>query len=287
MLKKHLRIVHKMTKLERGSNGTTNSTEIKVKVETSDSADHDAESSDPHVSQSPPNDSKGTGQAADKRHTPTAQKNKGKQESDSPKSSSPPAAGGQQKVRKPKLSMGFDFKQLYCKLCKRQFTSKQNLTKHIDLHTDGNEIYIKFYRCPLCLYETRRKRDVIRHITVVHKKSSRYLAKITANLESRAVKKPVEMVLNSVVKRGPQKDMNSKQDGTPSSQSSRKHDTVEVGTEVKFTKNLSLHAYKKCGKAFAKKTCLEQHKKTLRTSASSSPEEIKTTGRSTRSKAVF
>ncbi|KAK1167025.1 zinc finger protein 800-like [Acipenser oxyrinchus oxyrinchus] len=173
----------------------------------------------------------GTGQAADKRHTPTAQKNKGKQDSDSPKSSSPPAAGGQQKVRKPKLSMGFDFKQLYCKLCKRQFTSKQNLTKHIDLHTDGNEIYIKFYRCPLCLYETRRKRDVIRHITVVHKKSSRYLAKITANLESRAVKKPVEMVLNSVVKRGPQKDegksMNSKQDGTPSSQSSRKPDTVE------------------------------------------------------------
>ncbi|KAK6482616.1 zinc finger protein 800-like [Huso huso] len=291
MLKKHLRIVHKMTKLERGSNGTISSTEIKVKVETSDLADHNAESSEPDVSQFPPNDSKGTGQAAEKRHTPTAQKNKGKQESDSPKSSSPPAAGGQQKVRKPKLSMGFDFKQLYCKLCKRQFTSKQNLTKHIDLHTDGNEIYIKFYRCPLCLYETRRKRDVIRHITVVHKKSSRYLAKITANLESRAVKKPVEMVLNSVVKRGPQKDegksMNSKQDGTPSSQSSRKHDTVEVGTEVKFAKNLSLHTYNKCGKAFAKKTYLEQHKKTLRTSASSSPEESKTTGRSTRSKAVF
>ncbi|MGH0124767.1 UNVERIFIED_CONTAM: hypothetical protein FKN15_051896 [Acipenser sinensis] len=291
MLKKHLRIVHKMTKLERGSNGTISSTEIKVKVETSDLADHKAESSEPDVSQFPPNDSKGTGQAADKRHTPTAQKNKGKQESDSPKSSSPPAAGGQQKVRKPKLSMGFDFKQLYCKLCKRQFTSKQNLTKHIDLHTDGNEIYIKFYRCPLCLYETRRKRDVIRHITVVHKKSSRYLAKITANLESRAVKKPVEMVLNSMFKRGPQKDegrsMNSKQDGTPSSQSSRKHDTVEVGTEVKFAKNLSLHTYNKCGKAFAKKTYLEQHKKTLRTNASSSPEESKTTGRSTRSKAVF
>ncbi|MBN3282533.1 ZN800 protein, partial [Polyodon spathula] len=235
MLKKHLRIVHKMTKLQRGSNGMTNSTEIKVKVETSDLADHNAV--------------------------------------------------------KPKLSMGFDFKQLYCKLCKRQFTSKQNLTKHIDLHTDGNEIYIKFYRCPLCLYETRRKRDVIRHITVVHKKSSRYLAKITANLESRAVKKPVEVVLNSVVKRGPQKDegknTNSKQDGTPSSQSSRKHDTLEVGTEVSFTKNLSLHMYNKCGKAFAKKTYLEQHKKTLRTSASSSPEESKTTGRSTRSKAVF
>ncbi|MBN3314152.1 ZN800 protein, partial [Atractosteus spatula] len=244
MLKRHMRIVHKMTKLENGSAPAPSSAEIKVKTEPSDTVEHHNES------------------------TPVRQKG-----------------------RRPKLSVGFDFKQLYCKLCKRQFTSKQNLTKHIDLHTDGNEIYIKFYRCPLCPYETRRKRDVIRHITVVHKKSSRYLAKITANLESRAVKKPIEVVLNTVVRRGPQREenkhANSKHDGISGSPSSRKHESAEVGTEVKFTKNFSLHTCNKCGRAFAKKTYLEHHKKTHKTSASSSPEESKTKGRSTRSKALI
>ncbi|XP_030197693.1 zinc finger protein 800b isoform X2 [Gadus morhua] len=112
----------------------------------------------------------------------------------------PPVAGAKG-GRAPRLSVGFDFKQLFCKLCKRQFSSRQNLTKHIELHTDGNEIFIKFYRCPLCRYESRRKRDVLRHVTVVHKQPSAYLAKIVPKLESRAVKRPAEVVLTNTTKR--------------------------------------------------------------------------------------
>ncbi|XP_048642025.1 zinc finger protein 800 isoform X3 [Marmota marmota marmota] len=291
MLKRHMQIVHKITlsgtnsKREKGPNNTANSSEIKVKVEPSDSV----ESSPPSITHSPQNELKGTNHSNEKKNTPAAQKNKVKQDAESPKSTSPSAAGGQQKTRKPKLSAGFDFKQLYCKLCKRQFTSKQNLTKHIELHTDGNNIYVKFYKCPLCTYETRRKRDVIRHITVVHKKSSRYLGKITASLEIRAIKKPIDFVLNKVAKRGPSRDeakhSDSKHDGTSNSPS-KKYEVADVGIEVKVTKNFSLHRCNKCGKAFAKKTYLEHHKKTHKANASNSPEGNKTKGRSTRSKAL-
>ncbi|XP_044840906.1 zinc finger protein 800 isoform X1 [Mauremys mutica] len=291
MLKRHMQIVHKImlsgknSKREKGPNNTTNGTEIKVKVEPADSV----ESSTPSVTLSPQNELKGTSHSNEKKNTPAAQKNKVKRDLETPKSTNPSAAGGQQKTRKPKLSAGFDFKQLYCKLCKRQFTSKQNLTKHIELHTDGNNIYVKFYRCPLCTYETRRKRDVIRHITVVHKKSSRYLGKITASLEIRAIKKPIDFVLNKVAKRGPQRDearqIGSKQD-VASNSPSKKFEGADVGIEVKVTKNFSLHRCNKCGKAFAKKTFLEHHKKTHKANASHSPEENKTKGRSTRSKAL-
>ncbi|XP_065268732.1 zinc finger protein 800 isoform X1 [Emys orbicularis] len=291
MLKRHMQIVHKITlsgknsKREKGPNNTANGTEIKVKVEPADSV----ESSTPSITLSPQNELKGTSHSNEKKNTPAAQKNKVKRDLENPKSTNPSAAGGQQKTRKPKLSAGFDFKQLYCKLCKRQFTSKQNLTKHIELHTDGNNIYVKFYRCPLCTYETRRKRDVIRHITVVHKKSSRYLGKITASLEIRAIKKPIDFVLNKVAKRGPQRDearqIGSKQD-VASNSPSKKFEGADVGIEVKVTKNFSLHRCNKCGKAFAKKTFLEHHKKTHKANASHSPEENKTKGRSTRSKAL-
>ncbi|XP_053113009.1 zinc finger protein 800 isoform X3 [Hemicordylus capensis] len=228
--------------------------------------------------------------SSERKSTPSAQKNKVKQSSENSKSSNQSVAGGPKKPRKPRLSAGFDFKKLYCKLCKRQFTSKQNLTKHIELHTDGSNIYVKFYRCPLCTYETRRKRDVIRHITVVHKKSSRYLGKITASLEIRAIKKPIDCVLNKVTKRGPRRDEGkqngSKQDVTSNSPS-KKYEGTEVGIEVKVTKNFSLHRCNKCGKAFAKKTFLEHHKKTHKANVSHSPEENTTTkGRSTRSKAL-
>lgn len=286
-----MQMAHKITlsgtnsKREKGPNNTANSSEIKVKVEPADSV----ESSPPSITHSPQNELKGTNHSNEKKNTPAAQKNTVKQDSESPKLTSPSAAGGQQKTRKPKLSAGFDFKQLYCKLCKRQFTSKQNLTKHIELHTDGNNIYVKFYKCPLCTYETRRKRDVIRHITVVHKKSSRYLGKITASLEIRAIKKPIDFVLNKVAKRGPPRDeakhSDSKHDGTSNSPS-KKYEVADVGIEVKVTKNFSLHRCNKCGKAFAKKTYLEHHKKTHKANASNSPEGNKTKGRSTRSKAL-
>lgn len=291
MLKRHMQIAHKITlsgpnsKREKGPNNTANSSEIKVKVEPADSV----ESSPPSITHSPQNELKGTNHSKEKKNTPAAQKNKVKQDSENPKSTSLSAAGGHQKTRKPKLSAGFDFKQLYCKLCKRQFTSKQNLTKHIELHTDGNNIYVKFYKCPLCTYETRRKRDVIRHVTVVHKKSSRYLGKITASLEIRAIKKPIDVVLNKVGKRGPLRDeanhSDSKRDGTSNSPS-KKYEVADVGIEVKVTKNFSLHRCNKCGKAFAKKTYLEHHKKTHKANASNSPEGNKTKGRSTRSKAL-
>uniref|UniRef100_A0A8C3BPD8 Zinc finger protein 800 n=1 Tax=Cairina moschata TaxID=8855 RepID=A0A8C3BPD8_CAIMO len=307
MLKRHMQIVHKITlsgknsKREKGPNNTANGTEIKLKVEPADSV----EPSPPSIALSPQNELKGTNHSNEKKSTPSAQKNKVKQDSENPKSTSKSttkstskptskstnasAAGGQQKTRKPKLSAGFDFKQLYCKLCKRQFTSKQNLTKHIELHTDGNNIYVKYYRCPLCSYETRRKRDVIRHITVVHKKSPRYLGKITASLEIRAIKKPIDLVLNKVTKRGPQRDetkqIGSKQDVTSNSPN-KKYEGADVGIEVKVTKNFSLHRCNKCGKAFARKAFLEHHKKTHKANVSHSPEENKTKGRSTRSKAV-
>ncbi|XP_074024297.1 zinc finger protein 800 isoform X2 [Numenius arquata] len=291
MLKRHMQIVHKITlsgknsKREKGPNNTANGTEIKVKVEPADSV----ESSPPSIALSPQNELKGTNHSNEKKSTPSAHKNKVKQDAENPKSTNASAAGGQQKNRKPKLSAGFDFKQLYCKLCKRQFTSKQNLTKHIELHTDGNNIYVKYYRCPLCSYETRRKRDVIRHITVVHKKSPRYLGKITASLEIRAIKKPIDLVLNKVTKRGPQRDetkqLVSKQDVTSNSPN-KKDVGADVGIEVKVTKNFSLHQCNKCGKAFARKAFLEHHKKTHKANVSHSPEENKTKGRSTRSKAV-
>ncbi|XP_053261260.1 zinc finger protein 800 isoform X2 [Podarcis raffonei] len=233
---------------------------------------------------------KNASSSTERKNAPPTKKNKVKPSSENSKSSNQSIASGLRKPRKPRLSVGFDFKKLYCKLCKRQFTSKQNLTKHIELHTDGNNIFVKFYRCPLCPYETRRKRDVIRHITVVHKKSSRYLGKITASLEIRAVKKPIDCVLNKVTRRGAPRD-ESKQIGAKpdvtSNSPSKKYEGADVGIEVKVTKNFSLHRCNKCGKAFAKKTFLEHHKKTHKANASHSPEENNTTkGRSTRSKAL-
>ncbi|XP_007896765.2 zinc finger protein 800a isoform X1 [Callorhinchus milii] len=155
------------------------------------------------------------------------------------------AGGGGWRARRPKLSLGFDFKQLYCKLCKRRFTSRQNLTKHIALHTDGTGLYVKFFRCPLCPYETRRKRDVFRHVAVVHSKSPRYLARMSAALEARAVHRPIESVLERTGRR-PRSPHNLK---TP----------VTGTTEVRLTDTFSLHKCGKCGKAFARKSSLDQH----------------------------
>lgn len=121
-------------------------------------------------------------------------------------------------LRKPKLSVGFDFKRLFCKLCKRQFSSRQNLAKHIELHTDnGSDIFIKFFQCPLCNYESRRKRDVLRHVAVVHKKKSSYLTKILPGLESCAVKKPAETVLSSSLKQDQTKEPDGPQKGDKAS----------------------------------------------------------------------
>ncbi|XP_072529979.1 zinc finger protein 800b [Salminus brasiliensis] len=226
--------------------------------------------------------------------------------------------------RKPRLSMGFDFRQLFCKLCKRQFSSRQNLTKHIELHTDnGSDLFIKFYRCPLCTYETRRKRDVLRHITVVHKKNSAYLAKILPGLETRAVKKPAEVVLGGsekhchtkeevnghkpILSRGPLKaerfspspplaksdlshsspPLTRKQSLLPhnhNSYESANYGETQDSTEVRVTKTFSLHACDMCGRAFAKKVYLESHKRSHRNAANN---DGRTTGVSTRSKSLL
>ncbi|XP_075065021.1 zinc finger protein 800 isoform X2 [Mixophyes fleayi] len=285
LLKKHVQIVHKTTlsgtrvKSDKGHNHVSTSNS-KIKSEDLNAADSSSNSG----TCSPQSESKGTNHTHEKKSTTTL-KSKVKPDGDSPKTGTLPTSE-KKKCRKPKLSAGFDFKQLYCKLCKRQFTSKQNLAKHIELHTDGNCIFVKFYRCPLCSYETRRKRDVIRHITVVHKKSQRALIKITASLESRAIKKPIESILEKVSKRGHQKDklkrVSSRADGTSLS-SSKKCDGGDAGIEVKVTKNFSLIKCNMCGKAFAKKKDLDQHKKNHKAN-SNSPVDLQMKKRSTRSK---
>lgn len=222
MLKRHMRIVHKIYSIKSNKAATTPSpstttatpnssstnlglnNNVRVKEEVVETSDED-EDEDIDSSPAPsPSDSTGTPKTI-----PVAQNTLKVKEEEaplSPKMTSPPSSsssrGGNMcstgiSTKMTKLSVGFDFKQLFCKLCKRQFSSRQNLTKHIELHTDGNDIFIKFYRCPLCRYESRRKRDVLRHVTVVHKKSSAYLAKIMPKLESRAVKRLAEVVLNS------------------------------------------------------------------------------------------
>ncbi|XP_077328747.1 zinc finger protein 800 isoform X1 [Lithobates pipiens] len=286
LLKKHVKIVHKTAshgtnvKSDKGQNHISTS-DSKIKTEDTNMIDS---LSNP-VKSSPKGESKGHNHAQEKKSTAVL-KGKAKSDGDSPKPGSSPS-DDKKKHKKPKLSAGFDFKQLYCKLCKRQFTSKQNLEKHIELHTDGNCIFVKFYRCPLCSYETRRKRDVLRHITVVHKKSQRALIKITAGLESRAIKKPIETILDKVSKKGPQKDKIkknvSKQDGASSS-STKKSEGVDAGIEVKLTKNFSLLKCNMCGKAFAKKKDLDHHKKNHKASSHNSPVDLKFKGRNTRSK---
>lgn len=276
LLKKHMLIVHKTTQSEnntKSDEGHVTITNGKTKLE---------DSSSNSGTSSPQSEYKVA--TLEKKSVPAA-KNKTKLDGDSPKTSSSPASD-KKKYRKPKLSAGFDFKQLYCKLCKRQFTSKQNLAKHIELHTDGNCIFVKFYRCPLCSYETRRKRDVIRHITVVHQKTQRALIKITSNLESRAIKKPIECIMDKDSKKHHKqekgKKAHSKKD--QSSFSSKKNDGGDAGIEVKVTKNFSLLKCKTCGKAFAKKKDLEQHKKNHKVNSNNSPVDLKNKGRSTRSK---
>nr|XP_032822475.1 zinc finger protein 800-like isoform X2 [Petromyzon marinus] len=96
----------------------------------------------------------------------------------------------------------FDLRQLYCRLCKRRFSTRQNLRKHIEMHTDGDRLYVKFFRCPLCSYESRRKSDILRHLTVVHKHTSCYLRRVAGSLESRSIKKPVDAFLNRKIRRG-------------------------------------------------------------------------------------
>ncbi|XP_056132648.1 zinc finger protein 800-like [Lampris incognitus] len=219
MLKRHMRIVHKIYNLKgtvstsasaatpNGSSNKVTATQannVRVKKEVLERSDSDDEDEDEDIDSSPAS-SPGTGNCSKTvKVVGVAAEGINVKEEETllgPKptmsSTSVGVRGSNLSVKMPKLSVGFDFKQLFCKLCKRQFSSRQNLTKHIELHTDGNDIFIKFYRCPLCRYESRRKRDVLRHVTVVHKKSSGYLAKIMPKLESRAVKRPAEVVLNN------------------------------------------------------------------------------------------
>ncbi|XP_059181776.1 zinc finger protein 800b [Centropristis striata] len=420
MLKRHMRIVHKIYSVKSNRSAPTpaptpptatpNSSSaplaptnnIRVKEEAVEPSEEEEEEED--IDSSPaPSPSGSTGTAKVVPVVPNTLKVKEEEAPPSPKvtpslpssssSSRSNMCSGNVATKMTKLSVGFDFKQLFCKLCKRQFSSRQNLTKHIELHTDGNDIFIKFYRCPLCRYESRRKRDVLRHVTVVHKKSSAYLAKIMPKLESRAVKRLAEVVLNSptpskrtsgsikeevngrhisssssstpsppVTRKQEcstaastassasssssslapppitrkQQDISSpaftpsppvtrKQErqqthqpprpisppltrrsekhthqrnlsstSSPSNQTphTRRHDAQSESsgtgssssTEVRVTKNFSLHACDQCGRAFAKKLYLESHKRSHRNAATAAASRRK--GVSTRSKSL-
>ncbi|KAM9846047.1 LOW QUALITY PROTEIN: zinc finger protein 800b [Aulostomus maculatus] len=411
MLRRHMRIVHKIYSIKNNRSAATSassttaatpsssaslgpSNNIRVKEEAVEPSDEDDEEEDIDSSPAPsPSDSTGTSKTASVAHNA---KVKDEEAPSSPKMASSLSSSGSRGgstcsgsmiTKMTKLSVGFDFKQLFCKLCKRQFSSRQNLSKHIELHTDGNDIFIKFYRCPLCRYESRRKRDVLRHVTVVHKKSSAYLAKIMPKLESRAVKRLAEVVLNNTnpkrVGSTVKEEVNGRHTSSSSSSSSsppvtrkqecststgstaassssapppapvtrkqqdlssatftpsppvtrkqerqqthqhrpisppmtrrsdkhthqrnststlpsnqtphtRRHDAQSESrssgsssTEVKVTKNFSLHACDQCGRAFAKKLYLESHKRSHRNAATAAASRRK--GVSTRSKSL-
>ncbi|KAM9824650.1 zinc finger protein 800-like [Neosynchiropus ocellatus] len=358
MYKRHLRIVHKIYSVKSKKSATAAaSNSVQVKQEAAEASDQE-DVDDMDTSPSP-----GDGTKASKGVQAAIVPFKVKEE-EVPAAASqacPENSGSGNVVTKmSKLSVGFDFKELFCKLCKRQFSSRQNLSKHIELHTDGNDIFIKFYRCPLCRYESRRKRDVLRHVTVVHKKSSRYLAKIMPKLESRAVKRQAEAVLNSTpnAKRTgcnmkgevngrhtstsltspPSPPVTRKQETSSASESTlstllpttrkqqeqrptsppitRRSDKLmqqrnsfpsqsssqppatrrvegapesakeTTSTEVKVTKNFSLHACDQCGKAFAKKVYLESHKRSHR-NAEETDTASRRKGVNTRSKSLI
>ncbi|XP_032827374.2 zinc finger protein 800 [Petromyzon marinus] len=201
--------------------------------------------------------------------------------------------------RRLRLSLGFDMKRLYCKLCKRCFTNRANMLRHIELHSDRDEgggIYVKFYRCPLCAYETRRKRDVVRHITMVHKKRSRDLAKIVGGLESRAVKKPIDAFLSRGRAKGPDEragdpaadPAGTAAIGAPSSpppapppppapaklppcrakSPTMANGRVEAADAATAARSAPApHKCPVCRKAFAKKTCLALHRRAHRHAA--------------------
>ncbi|XP_067284081.1 zinc finger protein 800b [Pseudorasbora parva] len=188
---------------------------------------------------------------------------------------------------KAEYSLGFDLKARFCKLCKRTFSSVQNLEKHIELHTDnGTDFFVKFYCCPLCRYKTRRKRDVLRHLTELHKKKSSYLSRISQSLESYAVKKPVEVVLNKdeakdqeevkvnhtspyLTRRNPKTPavMRNKSLNTAKGTNSKQ---VKPSTPKGSVTKKSLHVCNICGQSFKKTRYLGLHKRShLKTAARS------------------
>ncbi|KAM8884632.1 zinc finger protein 800-like isoform 1-T2 [Synchiropus picturatus] len=365
MYKRHLRIVHKIYSLKNKKSATVAASKsIQVKQEVAEASDQ--EGVDDMDTSPSPGDSVKSSRAVQTQIVPQVKEEEVPAAASQARTEN--SGGGNSVAKMSKLSVGFDFKQLFCKLCKRQFSSQQNLSKHIELHTDGNDIFIKFYRCPLCRYESRRKRDVLRHVTVVHKKSSRYLAKIMPKLESRAVKRQAEAVLNSTpnTKRTgcsikgevngrhvsttltsppsppltrkqetstasestlspllsatrKQQEVSSKQErqqrpasppitrrsdklmhqrnSFPSQSANQQPSTRRVegtsdsvketmSTEVKVTKNFSLHACDQCGKAFAKKVYLESHKRSHR-NAEETDTASRRKGVNTRSKSLI
>ncbi|XP_048863116.1 zinc finger protein 800-like [Brienomyrus brachyistius] len=171
------------------------------------------------------------------------------------------------RLSSPKLQIGFDLKQHYCRICKRQFTSGKNLRKHIDRHVEGNEIFVKFFRCPLCIYESRRTSDLIRHMKVVHKKLPSYLDKVMPKVVSQAIKKPVEMVLDGQTTQWETTKASRRGHGgsawspAPYRDTSaiRSSTTIEGGTEKKAKKKIPLHTCDACGRAFSRKVNLEVH----------------------------
>lgn len=224
----------------------------------------------------------------------------------SPSSSSDSQSSKNPKENKdPKFTIGFDFKTCFCKLCRRTFSSEQNLEKHIELHTDnGTDFFVKFYCCPLCHYKTRRKRDVLRHLSDFHKKKSLYLSKISQSLEDYSIKKPADVVLSKdLSKDRDQQELkaNSKH-ASPYvtrknlTKTALRNKTLKTGNKVHHKKEVkkakpdspkgsvtkkSVHVCDVCGESFMKTRYLGLHKRMHLKTASRSA------GVRTRSKAML
>ncbi|KAG1932496.1 zinc finger protein 800b [Pimephales promelas] len=217
---------------------------------------------------------------------------------DSPGSSCNSQSPKEDKVKsKAGISAGFDFKSRFCKLCKRSFSSVQNLEKHIELHTDnGTDFFVKFYSCPLCRYKTRRKRDVLRHLSDFHKKKSSYICRISSSLESYAVKKPAEVVLSKEDAKDQGREEVKVQHNHASPYTTRRNlkapgvmrKTLKTGKGANGKKGKaaspkgsvnkkSLHVCNTCGQSFKKARYLGLHKRS----------HLKTTGIRTRSKVML
>uniref|UniRef100_UPI00358E2CB8 zinc finger protein 800-like isoform X2 n=2 Tax=Myxine glutinosa TaxID=7769 RepID=UPI00358E2CB8 len=161
---------------------------------------------------------------------------------------------------KGKYARVFDLRMLFCKLCKRRFSSRHNMRKHIAVHTDSEGLFVKFYCCPTCPYESRRKSDVIRHLTIVHRLTGTCLKRAVAALEGRTYRKSIDAFLNRVIRRGrhPRAMVECGVEGAPLKMEPPSFPPAAIG---ELTSTSSMHRCSKCDAVFMKKSNLWKHER--------------------------